>query len=143
MNILVIEVLANSMRKAIELTPREKLPLAMSHFPKGACGDASLLLGTYMFENGLAGFEHVSGERGNSVNHSWVSHAWLSCGRWIVDITADQFNDALSAVIVSDSSEWHEQFHINNRSPSDFRLYPYGEHELRVFYEYLKPQLFK
>lgn len=77
MKFFEIEVLAMRMRKVIESMSHDKLPLGISRFPFGACGDVSLLMGTYMTDNGLTGFDYVCGERGNIIDHSWTSHAWL------------------------------------------------------------------
>jgi hypothetical protein len=144
MKFFAIKVLAIRMRKTIESIPHDKLPLGISKFPFGACGDASILMGKYMTDNGLTGFDYVCGERGNIIDHSWTSHAWLCRDRLVVDITADQFPDAPTAIIVSESSKWHEKFQINHRSPSNLRLCNgYGIGDLYDFYNYLKPQLFK
>jgi len=49
-----IAALAAEFRAAIECCPRERLPIGLSDFPKGACGDATLLLAEYLERNGQA-----------------------------------------------------------------------------------------
>lgn len=53
--------LATRFRAAIEAVDKG-LPLALAHFPRGSCGDAVPLLGTYFIENGLHGFDYICGE---------------------------------------------------------------------------------
>jgi hypothetical protein len=142
MDLILITRLASQMRKAIEAVPRAELPLPMSCFPRGACGDACLLLGAYFADQGINGFEYVCGERGSKAENTWTSHAWLADNELVVDITADQFNDAPSAVIVASPSIWHRRFEINHRSNSDFRLRSgFGVCHLTTMYSRLKPVL--
>jgi hypothetical protein len=142
MDLVLITRLANQMRKAIEAVPQAELPFPMSCFPRGACGDVCLLLGAYFSDQGINGFEYVCGERGSQAENTWTSHAWLANKELIVDITADQFIDAPSAVIVTSPSIWHRQFEINHRSNSDFRLRSGpGTHYLTSIYSRLKSVL--
>lgn len=94
-----VEKLARRMRSAIEALQPEKLPITMVAFPVGSCGDVSLLLGTYLKDSGIPDFEYVSGDRGSHNDNTWTSHAWLARGSLIVDITADQFEDAPGKII--------------------------------------------
>lgn len=59
MDLVLITHLANEMRKAIEAVPQAELPLPLSYFPRGACGDACLLLGAYFSDQGINDFECV------------------------------------------------------------------------------------
>lgn len=143
MNSIKIEQLALRLRRAIESLPRTELPSCMAFFPKGACGDASLVLGAYLADNGLTSFQHICGERGSHEQNTWTSHAWLARGDLIVDITADQFPDAPGDVIVSTSSVWHASFSTDAPTPADFREYSgFSIHELHSLYERLRPALF-
>ena len=45
-----------------------------------------------------------------SILFTWTSHAWLRRGELIVDITADQFQDAPRPIIIEENSHWHRQF---------------------------------
>jgi len=109
------------MRSAILAIPAKLRPLGLASFPFGACGDASLLLGAYLADNGFEGFRQVQAERGSRQDDTWTSHAWLETTDLVVDITADQFSDAPAAIIVAEKSEWHLVFEIRRRGPSDFR----------------------
>lgn len=135
--------LAQRMRGAIESVPAGELPIAMSRFPDGACGDASLLLGAYFVDCGFQKFEFVSAERGAADIDTWTSHAWLECERLIVDITADQFSDAPGAVVVAYDSGWHARFRTESRGPADFREWTgMGTVHLHQMYSRLHPYLF-
>lgn len=109
------------MRTAIELLPVNTRSATLTHFPAGACGDSSLLLGAYLHDLGFGGFRYVSAARGDRDDNTWTSHAWLERGRLIVDITADQFPDAPSGVIVSHRSRWHKEFAVWDYLKADFR----------------------
>lgn len=137
-----IRDLAMQLRRALDSGPRSELPLSMREFPRGACGDASLLLGALLADCGLAGFELVSADRGRIDDGTWTSHAWLARGPLIVDITADQFPDAPAAVIVARDSVWHTRFSVEYIRPSDFRAsYSPGNCDLQALYSKLKPLL--
>ena len=73
-------------------------------FPRGACGDAARLLATYLREQECGTFDYCFGQRRGK------SHAWLWRGELVVDITADQFEDQDSPVIVTRNSIWHSTF---------------------------------
>lgn len=107
-------------RRAIESIACEDLPITFSHFPSGACGDASLLLGTYLEDQcGFGSFDYISGERGSHDQGTWTSHAWLQRGDLVVDITADQFPDAPAPVIVAAPSLWHRAFEVESTHPAN------------------------
>jgi hypothetical protein len=109
--------LATAFRKAIEASPKNKLPITFSNFPRGACGDATPLLGAFLIAQGFEPFDYMLGERGSS------SHAWLQRGNLVVDVTADQFADCDISVIVSGDSAWHRQFDGKRQHVADYRIY--------------------
>lgn len=75
-------------------------------FPNGWCDDCSRVLGVLLREQGESGFERVVGRRGE---HLEKSHVWLRRGDLIVDITADQFQDEITAsVMVTTDHVWHD-----------------------------------
>lgn len=116
----LIERLAYDLRAVLEsLAP--SLPIGLAEFPRGACGDTSLLLGTLLVDHGVAGFEYICGDRGSHDDGTWTSHAWLHRDGLVIDITADQFDDGPGPVIVSSDSAWHRGFDWDSPSPSDFR----------------------
>lgn len=112
---------AAAFRAAIERTPAAQLPIGLQGFPKGACGDATDLLGYYLKTQGLGTFDYVSGE-GWDEDGEWFSHAWLRQGNVIVDITADQF-PGKAPVIVTDASPWHDGFEAEVPHEADFHVY--------------------
>ncbi len=139
-----IEDKARQMRSAIESIPRRELPLTMSNFPNGACGDAALLLGAYFADCGITGFVYVSGRRGSVERDTWTCHSWLARETLVVDIAADQFGDAPGPVIVADPSRWHNRWRMEDEShPSDFRDWSgRGIPELHSLYARIRSDLF-
>jgi hypothetical protein len=100
-----VRLAAARFRNAIERCPRNDLPTLRS-FPRGSCGDASILLGEYLHQAGHGQWDYVAGERELDLH----SHAWLEHDEMIVDITADQFDDVTEPVIVTSDRSWHRQF---------------------------------
>ncbi len=137
MNIARVEALAIQVRQAIEEIPRSLRPITLSAFPAGACGDASLLLGTFFKDEGLEGFIYVSAQRGSKADDTWTSHAWLAYGGLVVDITADQFPDGPGPVVVADPSDWHAQFEVCDTHSSNLRDWR-GVDELLHVYSRIK-----
>ena len=75
-------------------------------FPRGACGDASRLLGIYLESLGLGKWTYVQGQAGGQ---RFATHAWVEQDGLIVDITADQFDDVAEPVIVTRDRSWHDR----------------------------------
>ena len=75
---------------------------ALCHFPTGACGDTSLLLGQWFYAKGWGEWSYVLGH----VNDQ--SHAWIAKDGIYVDITADQFPEMTQAVLVTTDHRWHD-----------------------------------
>jgi len=86
-------------------------------FPEGCCGDAALLLGTYLIDQGHGTFDYVLGYRGDR------SHAWIERNGLIIDITADQFPDMDVPIIISTDSAWHRTFEPRVPNAANFRIY--------------------
>jgi hypothetical protein len=114
---LVLLRLATEFRAAIEATSRSSLPEAMENFPRGSCGDATLLLAKYLEENGCGSFDYVLGEKEER------SHAWLQKDGIVVDITCDQFPDMQSAVFVKSPTRWHASFNGEVKHVANFETY--------------------
>ena len=110
-DISYLRELSLQFRNAIIKHGIKKLPISFHEFPRGSCGDASLLLGKYLDEMGLGQFDYVCGELGRQ------SHAWLEKDGVIVDITADQFDDVTAEVIVADNSSFHIRFEEDFKHP--------------------------
>jgi len=101
--------IATDFRKALvavvqENTEAQLFGFPICEFPRGACGEASMLLATYYREQHCGAFEYYFGIRNGR------SHAWLGRGNLIIDITADQFEDEDRPVIVTTDHSWHNQF---------------------------------
>jgi hypothetical protein len=121
---------ATRFRLAIETTEKSLLSPGFRRFPWGACGDASVLLGKFLKDQGLGDFTLVVGHAAD------IQHAWLEQDNVMVDITADQF-DAFVGVIHVGDDIWRRHFaerrqcgaasqHVDNGSGSelagDYRL---------------------
>lgn len=109
--------LATTFRKGLERNKHILTLPTLENFPKGSCGDASLLLAKFLNENGCGSFDYVLGQRNNH------SHAWLEQGDLIIDITADQFNDNKNPVIVTTDNYWHKQFNGRIEHIADINRY--------------------
>lgn len=132
-DLIVLRQHAETVHAAIEAVPPAERPEGMRRFPAGGCGDASLLLGAYLADRGIKGFEYVCAARGDKREDTWTSHAWLQLRECIIDITAGQFEDAPAAIVVADSSPWHLTFRVDRFYPADFRVWS-GPGMLRVMY---------
>ncbi|AFV05408.1 hypothetical protein [Dehalobacter sp. CF] len=107
--VLYLKELCSQFRNAIIIYGIKKLPISFHAFPMGSCGDTSLLLGKYLDEMELGQFNYVCGQLGRQ------SHAWLEKDGIIVDITADQFDDATEEIIVTDNNDFHKRFEEKSR----------------------------
>lgn len=136
MNLIELKRIAKSFRAAIESIPANNRPDGLNTFPTGSCGDATLLLGAYLSDIKVSGFEYILGERGFQTENSYMSHAWLQNGQLIIDITADQFPEVIESVIVCENSSWHRTFDAESLGCSDFRkLNGNLEHLVSVYEE--------
>lgn len=131
--------IASAVRMAIEACKPEVLPWRT--FPKGACGDTCLLLGQVLHDEGFKGAEYVCGNKYREDGKSY-SHAWLRYGGLIIDITADQFPEVESKVIVINESEWHEQWEEDRPDSGVLQDYEVAHVQpLWGLYWLVKPQL--
>lgn len=115
--------LAIKFRTGVEKCDRRSLPITFEDFPTGACGDASLLLGKYLYNRGFGSFQYVCGIRRRCDKKQ--EHAWLRQGAVIIDITADQFPEIHEPVIVTTDHLWYDAFRIRNEHEADYELYDY------------------
>ena len=58
-------------------------------------------------DNGYGEFDYILGAYDDSIETE-QSHAWLEKDGLIIDITADQFSDIHSEVIITKDHTWHE-----------------------------------
>ena len=113
--------LASDFRAAIENCDKRLLSACFGDFPAGSCGDASLLLAVYLIENGISGVFYVSGE--TRADGERETHAWLECDELIIDITADQYPEITSPVIVTSDRLFYERFTIKDRDAGGLEFY--------------------
>lgn len=112
---------ATTFRHALETMARADVPSLVT-FPRGACGDASPLLGQYLTDLGFGDWNYVSGRR--PLGHGVETHGWIEQEGLIVDITADQFPEITDAVVVTLDRTWHDSFGTPNmNSPARTDVY--------------------
>lgn len=122
MDIELITETAIIYREAIERC-RFDLGLTFKRFPRGSCGDATPLLGSYFIDLRIFEFDYYCGDYGSHADGTWSSHAWLQKDDIVVDITADQFQDVNDKVIVSTNSDWHRKLNGKGLHIADYRVY--------------------
>lgn len=107
-------------REALEKCPKFLLGLTFADFPHGACGDASLLLGKYIQQSASLSLHYVCGELRETGN--FQTHAWLEHEDFIIDITADQFEEIDIPVLITTERRWHDRFEIARRDIPDYDI---------------------
>ncbi|MCC5467640.1 hypothetical protein [Pelosinus baikalensis] len=131
-----IKNLSCEFRQAILKCEATKLPIGLQAFPIGSCGDASLLLGKYFQQNGIAEAFYICGWRDTQ------SHAWLLVDKLIIDVTADQFPEITESVIITEDQSWHQQFIIEINEIADFERYDdCTKNQMRSTYSYILSQI--
>lgn len=124
-----IERSAEAFRSAMNIADRSTWGDEFEHFPLGACGDSSLMLGEFLFELGCGTFEYFSGDC-----DGW-HHAWIENGGVIVDITGDQFPEFGKPVYVGRDRTWHSRYTINTTHMARLNVFgPDVERKLRRIY---------
>ena len=73
-------------------------------FPEGCSQDTSLILAKYLHAKGFGIPYVVSAEKESG------SHMWIELDNYIIDITADQFEEVSEKVIVTKKSKFHNSF---------------------------------
>jgi hypothetical protein len=93
---------------------------ARGRFPLDHCKAAAFMFGEYLIN-------HIGVDSG-PVYYAWgernkESHGWLIYDGWIIDLTADQFDDEKRSVIVEpvEDSEWHQSFGQPSVHPFNLR----------------------
>ena len=113
--------LATQFRQLIENADWSKLTVEFEDFPAGSCGDASILLAQYLIDAGYETPTYVSAELARPPN--LPSHAWIELDGVILDITADGFEPSMPSVVVTENSEWRDQFNRLDEHPAAIHLY--------------------
>lgn len=128
-------------RQCLESLPKEKLARhnltsiyqAYETFPAGCCGDLSAILALHLKDKFNFKSQLIQGRLLDfDLN---MIHAWIQCEGYYIDITADQFNDRLSAseklpkVIISkkEDSAFHGRFKLIE---SSHEIKEYGHEDL-------------
>lgn len=105
-------------------------------FPKGCCGDMSIILATHLKSVGFELADYICGRH----HEDGRSHAWLRLDGVCIDITADQFDFAsFPKVIVEyeDNYPLKKIFETNGRSSK----YEVDNLSLGDMYKQIKEQL--
>ncbi|ELY3422506.1 hypothetical protein SMW88_003610 [Cronobacter sakazakii] len=101
------------------------------NFPTGCCGDTSIVLQYIIAHKLKVECTYVSGLHKHDSEHTDIlskdaSHAWLEWDDYIIDITADQFNDRSfknSPVMTTKNRKFHDIFtremSYKNSNPAD------------------------
>ncbi len=113
-----LRLIAKNVRNAIEsvISTSEYVDCELRNFPSGSCEVSSVITGLYIQENGISDVVQTVGKRENGSNHVWLTVG----GRYILDITADQFEDCDHGVIVEEATDFHKSFEIYETRPVDF-----------------------
>lgn len=99
--------IASAFRAAAEtLKLQINKPAIMVEFPRGCCGDFTVVLGAFLCARGLTAMVVEADEKG--VTHG-DNHAWLEVSGLVVDITGDQF-PGRPPVYVAPADDWYKMF---------------------------------
>lgn len=99
-------------RRTLELAAKQNICQEewFYQFPKGTCGIASEVLGLWLSRHDSSEkYEYVWGW------YNGVSHAWIEHNGYVIDITADQFENIHSKVFVTKNRKFYNLFEIENR----------------------------
>ena len=119
-----IRTIAEVTRKAIENYPKAKINVGLQRFPQGTSGHASAILGQCLKDFLDIEFDYVVGQFNEKENSP--SHAWLQNKDFIVDITADQFDEFESPILVTTNSPWHKSLNGKTLHPATIENYDKG-----------------
>jgi hypothetical protein len=135
-----IRNVAQVTRDVIEGIPKDKRDVGLEYFPEGACGHASVIVGQCLMDFLNIEFDYFAGSFQNV--DSYQSHAWLQNKDFIVDITADQFDDVDIKVWVTTNSKWHQDLLGKPIHKATLEEYDRGAMiPLAPFYEQIKEMI--
>ncbi len=102
--------LAHEFRQAFETVDLSRAPGLLPHFPHGCCMWATIFIGNFLQDEYGLSAQHVGADhrRIDGNNHEWVMVNGIS-----IDITADQYLDAPSGIIVESNSQWHKGWPVS------------------------------
>lgn len=129
---------ATTLRKYLETPLAGKELGIFKRFPVGCCRCTSIFFLKWIGEKDgindgvlVANAKRYDAKVSEGLDHQ-ATHAWAEVRGFIVDITADQFDDFSNPIVVASSSDWHnswtgmEQFsHDSCTSISDEHLREY------------------
>lgn len=94
-------------------------------FPRACCEDSSVLLATFLAENGFPGASLFYGKHGG-LREELRTHVWLLLGPFQIDITGDQFQErgyGQPPVHVATTCSFLDSFEpAEDVKPADFRV---------------------
>jgi hypothetical protein len=79
----------------------------LTKFPHGSCGDTCEMLGQFLIDSGLGRWTYQSGV---CFDPPVFTHAWLERDGLLLDITADQFDEISTPVLLTEDKGWHLKF---------------------------------
>ena len=91
-----LEKIAGDVRQAIKnlIAESDYDNCVLRDFPSGSCELASVMTGLVLKNLGMSNVLQIVGNRQNPNGSDTQNHVWLSVDdKYIVDITADQFDD--------------------------------------------------
>lgn len=105
--------LASEFRKGFGVADLSEAPGLLSNFPESCCNWASYVVGHFLkFEMNLNPIEIQASRMGK---RGTEHHAWLQLDETVIDITSDQFEDSKNKVIVSNHSQWHSKWIVDEK----------------------------
>jgi hypothetical protein len=121
-----LTTIASKARLAFEGFSRDTKNINFENFPIGSCGIVSEMLGRALIELEFQDVLYICGMRGTGDDRH--SHAWVTVGPTIIDITADQFGQ--QPVIVTLNSTWHQTWNSEPPrppicEPKNWAVYPF------------------
>ena len=84
-----IELQAKRFRDALESCESSQLPVGLQDFPRGSCGDASLLLAKHLQSQRLWPLTYVCGELAAGEKQQFQTHAWLEVAPQLIVVEQD------------------------------------------------------
>jgi hypothetical protein len=84
----------------------------IQYFPWSCCDKTTLLLARHLHERG---FTDVRSVYGDLATGEFGSHEWIEVGPILVDITADQFKNALprpASIIATTDRSFHDRYNV-------------------------------
>lgn len=117
-----LEKIAGDVRQGIKnlIAESDYVNCVLRDFPSGSCELASVMTGLALKNLGMSNVLQVVGNRQIPNSSNTQNHVWLTVDdKYIVDITADQFDDCDIPVVVIEKSDFHNTFSIKETRPVD------------------------